>query len=109
LAVCVHSAEQKVLAIDSTTFDDVVAHSEVLMVNFFAPWCGHCKNMEKDLQIAAKALATQESVAKIVSVDTSLAQNSELVEKFDIDGYPTLVVFKDGARLPDYTGSRDAR
>jgi protein disulfide-isomerase A1 len=91
--------------LDASNFDEAVHTHPFIMVNFYAPWCGHCKKIEKDLELATKELIKIESKAVIAQIDASLPENKELSDNLGVEGYPTLVVFSDGERLSDYSGS----
>ena len=45
---------------------------------------------------------------RIVSLDASDEENEALLESLGVEGFPTLLVYRDGKRLPDYSGSRKA-
>jgi protein disulfide-isomerase A6 len=82
-----------------TTGDFNQAKKGIWLVEFFAPWCGHCKNLAPEYEKAAKAL---KGIANIAAVDTT-------VEKVDVQvqGYPTLKFYVDGTAT-DYDGPRTA-
>lgn len=101
---------------DYTSKDDVVVlteanfKSEVLdsddlwMVEFYAPWCGHCKSLEPNWK---KAATQTLGVAKFGAVDATV--HSSLGNKYGVRGYPTIKVFgKDKKKPEDYNGGRSA-
>lgn len=59
--------------------------SETVII-FFAPWCGHCKNAKTDFE---------EAVARgggdIIMIDATDPDNADLVAKFNITGFPTII------------------
>ena len=65
---------------------------------FFAPWCGHCKHNKKNFEDAV-----EQGDGLIVLVDSTLEENKELVEKYNITGFPTIMK-ADGTK---YSGDRD--
>ena len=81
---------------------DVIAKEKLVMVKFFAPWCGHCQAMAEDFKTAATELK-----GKAVLADVDATTEEELAKKFNIDGFPTLKVFANGEELTDYNGGRD--
>lgn len=73
-------------------------------MEFYAPWCGHCKNLEPEYEKAATTLA---GVVKVVAVDAT--QSEKLAQKYQIQGFPTLKVFGIDKNAPvDYQGARTA-
>ena len=70
-------------------FDDVVNDYDVVLVDFYADWCGPCKMMEP----AIEALA-EESDAAVLKVDVDQFQS--LAGQYQVQGIPTMLVFADG-------------
>ena len=60
LAVIYQSAnaedEEAVIALQDDTFDAFVASNDYVLAEFYAPWCGHCKNLAPEFEKAAKEL-----------------------------------------------------
>ena len=67
-------------------------------------WCGHCKNLAPAYKEAASALKAQGSKARLAEVDCTI--HTKTCTKYDIKGYPTLKLFKDGAEAEKYAGQR---
>ena len=63
------------------------------LVEFYAPWCGHCQKLQPAWEKAATAL---KDTAKMIKVDCTTEENKELCEEYGIRGYPTIMVFHDG-------------
>jgi len=77
-----------------------------LLLNFFAPWCGHCKSLAPEYEIAATAFA--KLPVKIGSVDAD--KHKDLGGRFGVSGFPTLKYFPAGSKEGEaYNGGRTAK
>jgi len=77
----------------SATFDQVLPSDEPWMVEFYAPWCGHCKSLAPPW---ATASAQLKGKVKLGAVDATV--HSDLASKYGIKGYPTIKVFPAGIK-----------
>merc|ERR1719218_359612 len=83
-------AGSKVVQLSGKDFDEVLGRSKLAIVEFYAPWCGHCKKLAPEYTKAAEDLIGDKIlVAKVDATDDS---NSEITEKHGIRSYPTLKV-----------------
>ncbi|KAI2464878.1 disulfide isomerase [Annulohypoxylon bovei var. microspora] len=100
------AAKSAVLDLIPSNFDDVVLKSgKPTLVEFFAPWCGHCKNLAPVYEELAQAFATSKDV-QIAKVDADAEK--DLGRKFGVQGFPTLKWFDGKSDKPtDYSGGRD--
>jgi len=97
--------EDDVLVLTDDNFDAAIAEHETLLVEFYAPWCGHCKNLAPEYAKAAKALLEQDPPIRIAKVDATA--QTKAGERFGIQGFPTLKFFKgDVDAVKDYDGGR---
>ncbi len=102
----VRKAPTAAKALDEDSFEKEVLGEKGAMVEFFAPWCGHCKKLAPEYEETAKAFAGEAGVG-VYTVDAT--ENSELAGKYDVSGYPTLKWFPPGSSEPiDYDSGRDA-
>jgi len=95
--------DEGVLVLTDSNFDAELAKHENLLVEFYAPWCGHCKKLAPEYAAAAAVLAQQDPPQYVAKVDTT--EQTALGERFEIKGFPTLIWFRNGKR-EDYTGGR---
>ena len=76
---------------DSSFKDDVLDSSGLVLVDFWAEWCGPCKQIAPALDQIATEMKGQLKVAKI-----NIDENPQTPTKYGVRGIPTLMLFKDG-------------
>jgi len=93
-----------VQATDKSFKDEVLRFPGVAIVEFFAPWCGHCKSLAPEYD---KVATTLSGVVKVVAVDATTSES--LAQKYKVQGFPTIKVFGADKKNPvDYQGQRTA-
>jgi len=98
--------ENNVLVLDDKTFAEAIKKHEKLLVEFYAPWCGHCKELAPQYEAAANRLRLLPEPIYLAKVDAT--KNAELSKKYEIEGFPTIKYFKNGEPT-EYNGGRDSK
>lgn len=100
------NSQSAVVELTDDNFDKLVLDSDdVWLVEFFAPWCGHCKNLEPHW---AKAAAELKGKVKLGALDATV--HSSKASEYQVQGYPTIKFFGGGRKTrnsaEDYNGGR---
>mmetsp|Transcript_6152 Transcript_6152/g.16988 ORF Transcript_6152/g.16988 Transcript_6152/m.16988 type:complete len:501 (-) Transcript_6152:102-1604(-) len=95
--------EDGVLVLNDKTFEAAVKSNPFILVEFYAPWCGHCKQFAPEYAAAAKQLKQATPPVPLAKVDATAEH--KLAEEHGVRGYPTVRLFIDGQDM-EYTGGR---
>lgn len=95
-----------VLDLGDSTFAGQVLDKDIILVEFYAPWCGHCKNLAPHFETSATALLKNDPPVHLAKVDCTEA-GKETCSKYGVSGYPTLKIFRNGVTA-DYDGPRES-
>uniref|UniRef100_A0A673TIK2 Protein disulfide-isomerase n=1 Tax=Suricata suricatta TaxID=37032 RepID=A0A673TIK2_SURSU len=100
--------EDGILVLTRRNLGLALREHRALLVQFYAPWCGHCKALAPEYSKAAALLAAESARARLAKVDGTA--ETELTQEFAVTAYPTLKFFRDGNRThpEEYTGPREA-
>lgn len=98
--------DENIAVLTPENFDATVTKSkETWLVEFYAPWCGHCKALTPEWKTAAKAL---KGIVRLGVVDAD--KHGALGAKFKVEGFPTIKIFGEKKSAPtDYEGGRKAK
>ncbi|KAI8531665.1 hypothetical protein RHMOL_Rhmol11G0153800 [Rhododendron molle] len=104
--VKIAAAPSNVVVLTADNFDEVVLDERKdVLVEFYAPWCGHCKNLAPVYEKVATAFKLEDDVV-IANLDAD--KHKDLGEKYGVSGFPTLKFFpKSNKAGEDYDGGRD--
>jgi len=107
LAALGASAASSVLDLVPQNFDKIVLKSnKPALVEFFAPWCGHCKTLAPIYEELAQKFDFAKDKVSVAKVDADTEK--ELGRRFGVQGFPTLKWFDGKSEAPeDYNGGRD--
>lgn len=103
----ISTTNSAVLDLRPDNFDSVVFKSgKPGLVEFFAPWCGHCKTLAPVYEELAQAFAPSSDKVHISKVDAD--EHRSLGKKHGVQGFPTLKWFDGKSSTPEeYNGGRD--
>ncbi|KAF1846942.1 disulfide isomerase [Cucurbitaria berberidis CBS 394.84] len=101
------TSASSVLDLEPANFDDVVLKSgKPALVEFFAPWCGHCKNLAPVWEELATVFQHASDKVSVAKVDAD--NHKSLGQRYGVSGFPTLKWFDGKSDKPvDYNGGRD--
>ena len=86
--------------INDDEFDSTIASSQLVLVDFWAEWCGPCKQIGPILDEIANEMSGKLTVAKV-----NIDNNPDSPSKYGVRGIPTMILFKDGKAIATKVGS----
>lgn len=87
--------------VTDSTFDmEVISHQGVVLVDCWAPWCGPCRMVAPILDQLANEYSGRVKIAKV-----NTDENPLISSKYKIQSIPTMLIFKNGARINRLTGA----
>lgn len=86
------------------TFGELIKNKQPVLVDFHATWCGPCKMMAPELQKFA-----QKHTGKLRVVKLDIDKNQQAAQQFNIQGVPTLILFKEGKVLWRQSGAMSSQ
>ncbi|CAE6454396.1 unnamed protein product [Rhizoctonia solani] len=97
-----------VIEVTSKNFNSIIGQGKPALVEFYAPWCGHCKNLAPVYEQLADAFAHAKDKVLIVKADAD-GEAKEIAGKHGVTGFPTLKWFgaDDATKSDPYEGGRE--
>ncbi|KAF2769403.1 protein disulfide isomerase [Teratosphaeria nubilosa] len=102
LGLAALAAASDVHDLNKETFEPFIKENDLVLAEFFAPWCGHCKALASEYEVAATSL--KEKGIPLAKVDCTVEQ--DLCQTYGVEGYPTLKVFRGADHVSPYSGPR---
>jgi protein disulfide-isomerase A1 len=98
------SGSNHVIVLTDENFASTVASHDSILVEFYAPWCGHCQKLEPEWNEASNILAGKAAIGKM-----DCTVHKETCGTFDVKGFPTIKLIKKSQSEPvEYKGERTA-
>ncbi|KAJ6920061.1 protein disulfide-isomerase [Populus alba x Populus x berolinensis] len=102
-------SKEYVLTLDHSNFTETVSKHDFVVVEFYAPWCGHCQNLAPEYEKAASILSSNDPQIVLAKVNADEKVNQEISEKYEVQGFPTIKILRNGGTsVNEYKGPRDA-
>ncbi|KAF5391644.1 hypothetical protein D9757_002339 [Collybiopsis confluens] len=95
-----------VIELAPESWDSVVGNGKSGLVEFYAPWCGHCKNLAPTYEQLADSYAHAKDKLFVAKLDTD-GVGKDLGRKYGITGFPTLKWFNADGSVEPYESGRD--
>ena len=96
--VCCGDDDDVVELTDKMLLNDIIGGNEGWMVDFYAPWCGHCAKLAPDYKKAAKAV---KDYVKLGALDAD--KYKEVAGGFGLKGFPSILIFNEPGKMNPYT------
>jgi thioredoxin domain-containing protein 5 len=96
--------EAGVVILTRETFSDVIGANGYTFVAFTLPWCIHCKKLAPVWRELSSSFSN-EPLIKIAKVDCQ--QENQLCRPNGVEIYPTLILYRAGKKLDEYSGKRE--
>ncbi|KAL6515534.1 Thioredoxin-like domain [Orobanche hederae] len=101
-------SKEFVVTLDHSNFTEFVGKHKFIVVEFYAPWCGHCKKLAPEYEKAASILSTLDPPVVLAKVNANDDQNKIIASEFEVKGYPMLKILRNGGSVvQEYKGPRD--
>ncbi len=86
--------------IDSQNFDNVLNTKDIVVIDFWAPWCNGCDQVERALEDVHLRLGD-----RVIFANSNVDHDSMLASKFGIRNLPSVLIFTSGHVMTELTGT----
>lgn len=93
-----------VLELNDDTIELAIRQIDSILIEFYAPWCMHCKKLLPKYEEAADILKESGSNTVVARIDAT--QNKISKEKWEVKGFPTILYYENGEFVEKYHGKR---
>lgn len=93
-----------IFAVDLHDFQEKVidaSHQQVMLVDFWADWCGPCHGLTPHL---TKAVEDLQGSVRLAKVEVDEGENMKLAGRYKLRGFPTVILFRGGEEISRFTG-----
>jgi len=90
---------QSILNLTDYNFDNIIQNNNLVLVDFYAPWCGHCRTQTTIIQKLVQELDNNAIIATI-----NIDENKQKAMQYSISGIPAILIFKNGKLVEQKAG-----
>ena len=105
-SISFYEGNTPIVILNSSNFDKLVTNSpDIWLIEFYAPWCGHCKEFHPEFEKIARAT---KGLFKLGAVNCE--EERDLAQRYKVEGFPTVLFFGDNKdKFEEYEGDREAK
>ena len=95
-----------VIDVNLADFEEKVikhSHTTPVLVDFWADWCGPCHVLAPNL---IKAVEEEQGRVQLVKVEVDEGENMKLAGRYNVRGFPTVILFRDGEAIDHFSSAR---
>jgi len=100
--------DSDVLVLDKNNFEEALSKHSKMLVEFYAPWCGHCKSLKPEYGAAATRIKRTNPEVVLAKFDAVAEGAEDIAKQYNVEGFPTMKWFVDGKVHPKDCFVREA-